>query len=132
MMPDGMRQVNDIEAACARMHDRLICWGRLFLAGGSGARQKWESDGQREYFDYGASAYDDAKALHSKIIQLPQPQHSLLLQAFYRNDVVATTWGQMSGERQRQVGNDLAAQVNGHIRRMNRQLVDSWRQIEPD
>lgn len=130
-MPDGSNRQVDVQIACGHMHDRLICWGRLYLTGGKGERQHWESDGHRQYFDYGNREVDDSRIIHQLVTQLPKPQHSLLLQAYYRNESIATVdWAALSAPYREILANNLAAIVNKGIRTLNQSLVHPWRLVD--
>lgn len=133
-MPDG--SLNPIDAACARMHDRLVCCGRLEWRGGSGPREEWDSDSTREYFAYGPKDYDDARQLAGKVRQLPKPQQWLTLQEFYRDDDLATGWHAYTWFRKTDVIlPGLARSINKRLRNeVNARLPEweRWREVDPE
>lgn len=128
-------RTSDIEAACERMHERLVCVGRLQLAGGNGPREQWESDPDRTYYDYGGREYDDAKRLQGLIAQLPRRQHSVLLLVFYADDEVASGWAKVSATYKEMLARRVAGKVNGILDAMGKaepvpyRLID-WRDID--
>lgn len=123
-------RASDIEAACDRMHERLICVGRLQLSGGNGPRQGWESDPTREYYDYGGKDYDDAKHLQGLIAQLPRRQHSILLLVFYGDDEVASGWDKVSGTYREMLARRVASKVNGILEAMGKTEPVPYRPID--
>lgn len=124
-MPDGsitQQQTERVvsETAIGIMHERLIAWGRLVLAGGNGPRQQWLSDGEREFFDYRPWHYDDATAMSGLVLQLPKRQQSLVLASFYVDDRICSVWHELSAHRKQLVSEDIAARVNRALARINR------------
>ena len=136
MMPDGsvwqMWQRDEIRIACADMHERAIRWGLLILRGGNGMRLKWDSDDEElDKRVFTPADRDAAKALHSAVIRLPELRQRLVMQVFYR-EMCASNWGAVSWQRQRQIVDDLAQEVNNRIRAYDRECSTMTDRVRPE
>jgi len=123
-MMDGAYDARTIDA-CARMHQRLIAWGRIVIVGGKGDRQKWDSDSTRQHYEFTAAENDAAYRLHILVGQLPEVRHRFVLPAFYRN-VEADVWDSLTPARRAQIiGERFSVEVNKALRAYT-QATGQW------
>lgn len=104
-----------ILAACAKMHFRLLVWGRLIIVGGKGAAQRWDSDTPRKRIEFTPEQVDAAYLLHLMVGQLPEIRQRLVLPEFYRGEEVEV-WDGLTPMRRSAIVENMTGSVNKGIR----------------